>query len=322
MASFRPTNTHLTPSPGSSPRGTPRNRSPQPPKPTLLAFHGSGSNGMVHTVQLARVSKLLRPHFDIISLDAPFPSDAGPGILPFFDGCGPYYRWIPATAHVINKDMILNGLTPTGTPLPSAMPLEVETLVRTTVEKVRAKGGRVVGTIGFSQGTRVAAGLLRGSEIRRTIEQSLSSTPSTAHAETKALLQSTAWLDFHFGISVCGSYPPVLLPPSATELLRAHLQTTAEPEALEAEVVEMQNQKIEAPTLHIAGLHDHFLWAGRLFVATCFVEGADKSRVHEFDMEHHYPTQPADSETMAEWTLGAWKRVTDREEGVGYEGGS
>jgi hypothetical protein len=62
----------MTPSPGSSPRGTPRNRSPQPPKPTLLAFHGSGSNGMVHTVQLARLSKHLRPHFDIISLDGTY----------------------------------------------------------------------------------------------------------------------------------------------------------------------------------------------------------------------------------------------------------
>jgi hypothetical protein len=46
--------------------------------------------------------------------------------------------------------------------------------------------------------------------------------------------------------------------------------------------------------------------------------------VYEFDMEHHYPTQPAESETMAEWVLGTWKRICLGEEygGAEYEGGS
>jgi hypothetical protein len=161
------------------------------------------------------------------------------------------------------------------------MPIEVENLVRTTVEKVRAKGGKVVGTIGFSQGTRVAAGLLRGSEIRRMvciqplgllpppytmilypshilrtltslpsqIQRTITSNPSGDYTAAKVLLESTQWLDFQFGISVCGSYPPVLLPPCTTELLRAHLQPTAKPEMLEEEMREIQNQKIAAPTL-------------------------------------------------------------------------
>ncbi|QRD06366.1 hypothetical protein JI435_307880, partial [Parastagonospora nodorum SN15] len=73
----------------------PQSSSPGPIKPTLLAFHGSGSNATVHTVQLARLMRLLRPHFDVESLEAPFASPAGPGVLPFFDGCGPFYRWLP-----------------------------------------------------------------------------------------------------------------------------------------------------------------------------------------------------------------------------------
>ncbi|KAH5861220.1 hypothetical protein HBI90_152650 [Parastagonospora nodorum] len=47
----------------------PQSSSPGPIKPTLLAFHGSGSNATVHTVQLARLMRLLRPHFDVESLE-------------------------------------------------------------------------------------------------------------------------------------------------------------------------------------------------------------------------------------------------------------
>ena len=40
-------------------------------------------------------------------------------------------------------------------------------------------------------------------------------------------------------------------------------------------------------------------------------------------MDHHYPTQPAESETIATWTLQTWKRILSIEEfGEGYEGGS
>jgi hypothetical protein len=38
------------------------------PKPTLLAFHGSGSNATIHTVQLARLTRVLKDHFQIESL--------------------------------------------------------------------------------------------------------------------------------------------------------------------------------------------------------------------------------------------------------------
>lgn len=38
-------------------------------KPTLLAFHGSGSNATIHTVQLARLNRVLKEHFNIESLE-------------------------------------------------------------------------------------------------------------------------------------------------------------------------------------------------------------------------------------------------------------
>lgn len=38
-------------------------------KPTVLAFHGSGCNAMIHTVQLARLNKAIGSDFEIESLE-------------------------------------------------------------------------------------------------------------------------------------------------------------------------------------------------------------------------------------------------------------
>jgi predicted esterase len=38
-------------------------------KPTLLAFHGSGSNATVHKVQLARLTRVINPYFQVESLE-------------------------------------------------------------------------------------------------------------------------------------------------------------------------------------------------------------------------------------------------------------
>jgi predicted esterase len=56
------TPTYITPS------DAPKRSNTGPVKPTILAFHGSGSNATVHTVQLARLSRFLKPHFEIESL--------------------------------------------------------------------------------------------------------------------------------------------------------------------------------------------------------------------------------------------------------------
>ena len=38
-------------------------------KPTLLAFHGSGSNSTVHTVQLARLMRTIKSEFEVESME-------------------------------------------------------------------------------------------------------------------------------------------------------------------------------------------------------------------------------------------------------------
>lgn len=243
------------------------------PKPTLLAFHGSGSNATIHTVQLARLNRILKDHFTIESLDAPFPSPAGPGILPFFDGCGPFARWLPPTEKV-TIDVMKAGTST------SEMSKEVERLVRDAVQRVNSSGGRVVGLIGFSQGTKVVAGLLRGAQIRRQLG---------ARGED--------WLgSFRFALSVCGSYPPPLVPSGVLKLPEMAGKSEEERERLRSE-------KITAPVLHVQGQQDEWKWASDGLIQGHYAVGEGMSVVEQWDMGHHYPQKPEESEKMKDWLV-------------------
>ncbi|KAF2476973.1 uncharacterized protein BDR25DRAFT_251450 [Lindgomyces ingoldianus] len=296
MAAFYPNPIYLTPS--SSPRST----SGEPTKPTLLAFHGSGSNGTIHTVQLARLTRHLKTHFNIISCEAPFPSPAGPGVLPFFEGCGPFKRWVPPSDRVTTESMKA-GLAS------SLMPPLVETLVRNTVSKVRSQGGRVVGLIGFSQGTRVVAGLLKGCEIRRAVEAATASKASGEGGQAEG--EGLDWLDFAFGLSVCGSYPPPLVPSSARSLLSQPLSQS--PSFNQQTLSAIETQKIQSPTLHIQGKQDEFEWAGKLLIETAYEVAEGKSDVLELQMGHHYPVLAEESEKICDWVVETWRRCCEAE---------
>jgi len=157
--------------------------------PTILAFHGSGSNSTIHTIQLARLTRFLKPHFDLESLTGTIESAAGPGILPFFEGCGPYYRWLPPTEALSASDARDTSLTNLH------MGKDVVDMIKREVEKVKARGSTVVGVVGFSQGTRVVAGLLKAREVQGVL---------AAEGKGEGLERLG---DIRFGISVCSSFP-------------------------------------------------------------------------------------------------------------------
>jgi hypothetical protein len=167
----------------------------------------------------------------------------------------------------------------------SILPPEVEDLVKSTVADVRSQGGRVIGLIGFSQGTRVVAGLLKGTEIRRHV---------------KAQDEEGSWLNFDFALSVCNSYPPPLIPSSATSLL---------PE----DQASFRDEKIQSPTLHVLGKQDEWEWAGRLMLEGSYDVADGKSEVLYFDMGHHYPVQPEESEQIRDWVLQAFRDAEAQE---------
>jgi hypothetical protein len=93
----------------------------------------------------------LRDHFEFVFVDAPFESDPGPGILPTFEGCGPYFRWTALE--------------------------EGENEGRAMGEVLRRLGEepgteRIVGLLGFSQGVRVVVGMLLWQQTARYLPTS------------------------------------------------------------------------------------------------------------------------------------------------------
>lgn len=271
-------------SPGLAP--TSLSSSAESKKPTLLAFHGSGSNASVHAVQLARLMRVIKSHFNVEKLEAPFLSPAGPGVLPFFEGCGPFKRWIPPSEKVTLEAMRLGHAT-------NILSAEVEDLIHSSISRIHSSGGKVVGLIGFSQGTKVVAGLLRGLEIRRTLG---------AAAEDVG-----DWLDsLVFGVSICGSYAPPLIPESIANALEKSRLSEQEKKAY-------LEKKIEIPTFHVQGKSDEWNWAGSGLIDGHYEVGEGKSVRVEWDMGHHYPVTPEENESIGAWMVDTWQKAEGSE---------
>ncbi|KAH8586222.1 hypothetical protein B0O99DRAFT_644931 [Bisporella sp. PMI_857] len=178
--------------------------------------------------------------------------------------------------------------------LSSELPSEVESLVRETVSRITTSGGRVVGAIGFSQGTRVVAGLLRGVQIK---------------ARTGA--RSEDWMaSFAFGLCVCGSHPLPLVP--------AGVLGCPEVVALgDVKRDEVLQEKIAMPMLHVQGSRDVGKSMEDELIQVHFEVANGCSEVVEWDMGHHYPMRVKESEKMRDWLVCQLERVdAEREIGV------
>lgn len=64
------------------------------PRGRILCLHGDGTNAEIFEAQLRRISQALAGHYDLICVNGPFECAPGYGVSPFFDDCGPFYRWL------------------------------------------------------------------------------------------------------------------------------------------------------------------------------------------------------------------------------------
>ena len=103
---------------------------------------------MIFKIQTRRLQWALRSTFKFVFVDGIFPSGPGPGVLPAFAGCEPYFRWQNFDSDTAEQD---------------------QRRVRQMLAKViRDDGGEFVGVLGFSQGAKLTAGLLADQEERNT----------------------------------------------------------------------------------------------------------------------------------------------------------
>ena len=66
---------------------------------------------------------------------------------------------------------------------------------------------------------------------------------------------------------------------------------------------ELLSKKIAFPVLHIMGEQDEWKWAGEALVSGHYEIGEGKSVVENWDMGHHYPARPEESERMNDWLV-------------------
>jgi predicted esterase len=111
--------------------------------PSILCLHGGGTNSTIFNVQTIRLQRALSSHFKFVFLDGPFPGPPGPGVLPIFEDCGPFLRW-------------------TKSPSDGNLPEETKTLISNVCNETE-----FVGVLGFSQGAKLAAGLLLEQQVRK-----------------------------------------------------------------------------------------------------------------------------------------------------------
>ena len=222
-------------------------------KPRVLCLHGGGTSAMIFTIQTRKVQWALNNYFDFVFIDAPFASSAGPGVLPVFEEAGPYWRW--ARWYEDERGELL-----------------ADRLKATLKEQ----GGPWVGVMGFSQGGRLAAGLLWEQQQNK-------------------LHELCPGVSFKFGIFVGSGYPILHLShgPKGEFYEREHRNWD-----------EKYAESIHVPSVHIHGLEDGVLPMARL-LTNCFDRKTRK--VFEYPMGHYMPQEQEQNEELARAVLDIWR---------------
>jgi hypothetical protein len=270
--------------------------SPPPPcalRPRIFCLHGHGTSANIFQIQLRRLESLLAPYFELVFVDAPFPSPPGPGVLPFFDGAGPFWRW--STGPPRPRPGVLEGEALLGRDGMGGRRREYdeERRIWNVVQSVlETEGGEWAGVIGFSQGARVAAGLLL---LAQQYQQQQQRGRSALPRIDKALGS------LHFGVFLSGTQPPICFPTGLSSLQTA-VESGCGPPCLEPDDGdEAAPSIITIPTFHVLGLDDPWLSQNKLLLEN--VCRAGTATVLEFQGGHHVPVKTAELMRIRDWSL-------------------
>ena len=145
-------------------------------------LHGDGTNGNIFKFQTAKIRHLLRLQYQFVFVDGPVRARAGPGVVPFFRGWGPFRRWV--------RDNISGTKEERKKRFEDDQTAAAEALEKT----LREFDAKVVGVMGFSIGGGVAAALLQRTQQTKPGNEG-------CHERAKA------WCDLEFGVFLMGVPP-------------------------------------------------------------------------------------------------------------------
>ena len=217
-------------------------------RPRVACFHGGGSNSEIYDIQCARINTILKDYFECVFFNAPYERSAGPGVLPIFADYGPFRAWF-TLGDDGSEIRDGSGYDSLGT----------DGLQRAwKMMEASAPKEDWIGVMGFSQGTRVAGGLLRDQQLR------------SARSEPNGF-------NLRFGILCMGGGDP--METKQNQIQQSYAATT-------------DAQLITIPTLHLHGLKDGVLESGRKQKKIHYNEEA--STLLEIDYHHAMPWNAED----------------------------
>lgn len=114
--------------------------------PHILCLHGGGTSAAIFRGQTRKVRSVLGSHFNFHFVDAPIEAGPGPGVLPYFEDSGPFFRWFSD-----------NGGTE------AEWKIELDNINKSLEMQLTEQGRKtndISGLMSFSQGTVTAALLL------------------------------------------------------------------------------------------------------------------------------------------------------------------
>ena len=226
---------------------------PAQQKPRVLMLHGGGTSATIFSIQTRKVQWALKQYFDFQFLDAPWQSPPGPGVLPVFADAGPFYRWARWYGHE-DGNLLKERLK----------------------DKFNEPGGPWVGVLGFSQGGRLAAGLLWEQE----------------RGKLDHLLPG---LDFKFGVFVGASYPILHLSHGPKGAFNERDRRDWDPKYLHS---------INVPSVHCQGLMDPVLPLAQT-MERCF--DPKLAKVMTPNIPHQMPLEEDQNKELCDAILEAYK---------------
>jgi predicted esterase len=284
--------------------------------PTILCIHGQGTNGAIFRLQARRIVQALHTKFRFVFVDGPFEALAGPGVLPAFGDFKPFLRW-----HCDENTLDKFDITPD----------ELEEERRTTrellaghIQKHRqgeGSGAGVVGIMAFSQGTRVATGLMLDPELGRDIKFAIMicgtfpvlhiRPPTFQDFSEKAQewLQNTTQLQDGKDQGLCrdshssptsltksrlASRSSTLLTTSAMSIGNNHVTSKIAPKTL------------SIPSIHVQGSYDPWAAEGIRLMETYF--DSKLVKIVKFNGGHQVPTGTEEASQVVKLVLDAWNQ--------------
>ncbi|RDW61167.1 uncharacterized protein DSM5745_10665 [Aspergillus mulundensis] len=242
------------------------------PLPRIACFHGSGSSAAIYEIQCSFLATLLAKQFTLEFFNGPFPRSAGPGVLPAFADYGPYKSWFEPESDNSKADG--SGYDTSGRD-------GIERVLKLMEERAREKGfgnEAWVGVMGFSQGTRIASGLLLNQQRWDEVEK-----------QGKGKRSVGKDIKLKFGVMCNGGGRP-----------------------MESEVgfkLDEPDMIVRIPTLHVHGLRDEFLTYGRDQLRQYF--DREKAILYEINYHHAMPWVKAESEELARRVTELYKATKD-----------